>query len=43
MPKSKVVEFGEDEYEEYKAVIGNRVRDLNKERNFAVETMKKNW
>ena len=43
LPKSRVVEFGEDEYAEYEPVIGNRVRDLNKARNFAVESMKKNW
>ena len=43
LPKSRVVEFGEDEYAEYEPVIGNKIRDLNKERNFAVETMKKNW
>ena len=38
-----MIEFGEDDYAEYEPVIGNRVRDLNKERNFKVETMKKNW
>ena len=36
-------EFNEEDYAEYEPVIGNRVRDMNKERNIAFETVKKNW
>ena len=39
----KVRIFDEDDYAEYEKVTGKRIRDLNKQRNFMVETVKKDW
>jgi len=30
-------------YEEYETITGKRIRDLNKQRNFLFETVKKDW
>ena len=39
----KVRIFDENDYAEYEKVTGKRIRDLNKQRNFMVETVKKEW
>ena len=39
----KVRIFDENDYAEYEKVTGKRIRDLNKQRNFMVETVKKDW
>ena len=39
----KVRIFDENDYAEYEKITGKRIRDLNKQRNFMVETVKKEW
>ena len=35
--------FDEADYDEYEKVTGKRIRDLNRQRNYLIETVKKEW
>ena len=39
----KVKIFDEDCYAEYEQITGKKIKDLNRQRNFLVETVKKDW
>ena len=43
LAKNRFTGFSDEDYAEYEPVIGNKVRDMNKERNFQIEAVKKNW
>ena len=44
MPSNvRVRVFDENDYAEYEKVNGKRIRDLNRQKNFDIESVKKGW
>ena len=35
--------FNEEDYAEYEQIVGKKIRDLNRQRNYMIESVKKDW